>query len=336
MPNMLFMASLLLALSAVPALSQDGVWTIKKPLSAPRNEVALAATGGKLYVVGGSVGGNAVPLVDEYDPPSDGWRGRAPMPKGLDHLGITVIGGKIITVGGFIGSVHRGAVSDVYEYNPAADTWRTLAPMKNPRGSVAAAVLDGKLHAVGGRSVDNTFTVGTHEVFDPATGQWIEGAPLPQPRDHMALVAIDGKLHAVGGRITNPASRVDAHDVYDPKTNSWSPGPPLPTARSGLAYALYQGMMVVLGGELAPNTFPNNEAYDSKSMRWRTLMAMPHGRHECRCDRQEPLCGGGFAQARFGRGDRSVDRFHDALTARKGPAFPGLSGPIKVPLTTNL
>ena len=90
MPNMLFMASLLLALSAVPALSQDGVWTIKKPLSAPRNEVALAATGGKLYVVGGSVGGNAVPLVDEYDPPSDGWRGRAPMPKGLDHLGIQV------------------------------------------------------------------------------------------------------------------------------------------------------------------------------------------------------------------------------------------------------
>ena len=45
-------------LAAVPALSQDGAWTMKKPLPAPRNEVALAAVGGKVYVVGGSVGGD--------------------------------------------------------------------------------------------------------------------------------------------------------------------------------------------------------------------------------------------------------------------------------------
>ncbi len=89
----------------------------------------------------------AVPLIDEYDPASDSWRALAPMPKGLDHLGVAVIDGKIITVGGFIGSVHRGAVSDVYEYDPAANTWRTLAPLKGPRGSVGVAALDGKVHA---------------------------------------------------------------------------------------------------------------------------------------------------------------------------------------------
>ena len=38
--------------------------------------------------------------------------------------------GKIITVGGFIGSVHRGAVNEVYQYDPAADQWRALAPLK--------------------------------------------------------------------------------------------------------------------------------------------------------------------------------------------------------------
>ena len=205
------------------------------------------------------------------------------------------------------------------------------------------AVLDGKVHAVGGRGVDNTFTVGTHEVFDPATGQWSERAPLPQARDHMALVAIDGKLHAIGGRVTNPASRVADHDIYDPKTNSWSSGPPLPTARSGLASASYQGMIVVLGGELPPDTFPNNEAYDPKSNAWRTLgadAARPP-RHRRRGDRQEPLCRGGLAQARFGRGDRSVDRVHDALNEggsglAESAVFRGLSGPLKVPLTTNL
>jgi hypothetical protein len=38
-------------------------------------------------------------------------------------------------------------------------------------------------------------------------------------------------------------------------------------------------MIVVLGGELPPNTFPENEAFDPKAMAWRTLAAMPAGRH---------------------------------------------------------
>ena len=38
-------------------------------------------------------------------------------------------------------------------------------------------------------------------------------------------------------------------------------------------------MAVVLGGELPSDTFPENEAFDPKSMRWRTLTAMPAGRH---------------------------------------------------------
>ena len=53
----------------------------------------------------------------------------------------------------------------------------------------------------------------------------------------------------------------------------------MPTSRSGLAYALYQGMIVVLGGELPPNTFAENEAFDPKIGRWRTLSPMPAGRH---------------------------------------------------------
>src|SRR5262245_32084315 len=115
------------ALAQSPAPTPPGAWSMKKPLpGGPRNEVALAAVGDKVFVVGGHVGGNAVPQVDEYDPATETWKTRAPMPKGLDHLGIAVLGGKIVTVGGFIGSVHRGAVADVYQYDPAADSWRAL------------------------------------------------------------------------------------------------------------------------------------------------------------------------------------------------------------------
>src|SRR4051812_9563964 len=68
-------ASALLALTAAPAFAQ-GSWTMKQPLSEARNEVGLAAVNGKVYVIGGTIAGNAVPPVDEYDPATDQWRSR--------------------------------------------------------------------------------------------------------------------------------------------------------------------------------------------------------------------------------------------------------------------
>src|SRR5262245_18135440 len=83
-------------LSTAAAQAQSGGWTTKTPLGAgPRNEVALAAVGDRLFVIGGNIGGNAVPLVDEYNPGTDTWRPRAPMPRGLDHLGVAVVTGRI-------------------------------------------------------------------------------------------------------------------------------------------------------------------------------------------------------------------------------------------------
>jgi N-acetylneuraminic acid mutarotase len=318
-----WLIAIVMLLATGPGMAQtaapEGAWTAKKPLPTARNEVSLAAVGGKVFVVGGSIGGNAVPLVDEYDPAADAWRSRAPMPKGLDHMGIAVLNGKIITVGGFIGSVHRGAVNEVYQYDPAADQWRALAPLKDPRGSVGATVLDGKVHAIGGRGIDNTFTVGTHEVYDPATDKWSERAPVPKARDHFAVVAIEGKIHAIGGRVTNPASRVDEHDVYDSKTNTWSAGPPLPTARSGLA--ALPGHDRCAGRRAAARHVCGKRGLRSEvdalaHARWN---ARRSSRHRRGGDRQVDLRRRRLAQARLGRRDRPVDRVHDALTTRSDP-----------------
>ena len=97
---------------------------MKKPLPARATRVALAATeAAKVYVVDGQRRRRGRrSQIDKYDPPSDGWRARWPCRKGWTiSASPPVVDGKIITVGGFIGSVHRGAVSDVYEYNPATE-----------------------------------------------------------------------------------------------------------------------------------------------------------------------------------------------------------------------
>ena len=134
------------------------------------------------------------PIIRNTTPRKIRWRPRALLPKGLDHIGTAVLNGKVYTVGGFVGSVHRDAQNAAYEYDPVTDTWRILALMKAPRASVGVAALGGKVYAVGGRNPDGQ-VVSTNEVYDPATNTWKALAPLPRPRDHTATVAANG-LHS--------------------------------------------------------------------------------------------------------------------------------------------
>ena len=87
-----------------------------RPLAAKSR---AAEVGGKIYVMGGyEKNGN---LVEEYDPATDSWRGRAPLPKPLHHIGAAALNGKIYVIGGYISGV--GPVDTVYEYDPAKDQW---------------------------------------------------------------------------------------------------------------------------------------------------------------------------------------------------------------------
>ena len=92
-----FAAGLTVAALGTPAQSQTppGTWAQKAPMPAVRGEVAAAAAGDKLFALGGTVAGKAVPRNEEYDPATDRWRERAPLPQPRDHLGVAVHNGKI-------------------------------------------------------------------------------------------------------------------------------------------------------------------------------------------------------------------------------------------------
>jgi N-acetylneuraminic acid mutarotase len=277
-------AAFIVLSASAPARSQSvgpGTWTMKAPMPAGvRGEVAAVVFQNRLYAIGGNLAGNAVPRNEEYDPATDRWRARAPMPLARDHVGIALLNGKIYTFGGFVKSVHEGAGTDVFEYDPAVDTWRARAPLKSPLGSAGAAVVGGKIHVFGGRGLDKVTTT-THVVYDPAADTWTDAAPLSKGRDHMGVVVAEGKIHVIGGRFAGPVDRTDMHEVYDPATNSWSMAAPLKTPRSAVAAALYRGMIVVDGGEWPPEkrTFTENEGYDLKTNSWTSLAPMPLGSH---------------------------------------------------------
>jgi N-acetylneuraminic acid mutarotase len=259
-----------------------GRWVNAMPLPFPSTEIAGTVVDGKFHVVGGSTDGRGVSAFHgEYDPATNNWRWRAPLPQELSHVGVASMNGKVYAVGGLADpyKVHTGAVMEAYEYDPQADAWRVLPKMKVARASVGVAVVDGKLHAIGGRALDQS-THDVHQVWDPATNAWTDKAPLPKARDHMATVAVDGKIHVIGGRFDASSNNTGMHDVYDPKTDKWESAAPMPTPRSGVSFGFAKGKIVVAGGECRNRaTYNEAEAYDVASGKWMTLSPLPSGRH---------------------------------------------------------
>ena len=285
-----------------PALAQvQGSWSAVSAMPTGTGDSGVAALDGKIYVVGGSsffphivptssdmgsgTWGSSVNY--EYDPATDKWRERAPIPIGLSHVGVVGFNHKLYVFGGFTSLIHANAQNAALAYDPAANSWQWLAPLSSRRGSVGVAVVDGKIHVLGGRSRDPT-PLDIHEVYDPATNRWTKKAPMPIARDHMGIAVIDGKIHIVGGRSGGPTDNVSEHDVYDPATDKWSKAAPIPTPRSGGAAVYYRGLLIYAGGECKKpdpqagfgggQDFDEVQGYDPETNTWRSLAILPSAR----------------------------------------------------------
>jgi N-acetylneuraminic acid mutarotase len=274
--------------SAEPLGTDQGVWHPAAPAPTKRTEVAAATLRDKIYVVGGFEMpgvGNVLNLaitasLEEYDPSTDRWTAKAPMPVGLHHVGIGVAGGRLYVIGGYrqSGLSVWHPVATVYAYDPDTDTWEERAPMPTARGALSVTEHDGKLYAIGG--YDRTANSAAVEVYDPVRNLWTSRAPLPTPRDHLATATLFGKVYAIGGRVNGDYRRnLSVTEVYDPVTDQWKRAADLPTARSGITAAVVGGRVYVFGGEGGAGTFRDNEAYDPARDAWQAMAPMPTARH---------------------------------------------------------
>ena len=272
-------AACAVAAAVATAANAQGSWSKKAPMAAALNEVALAAVGGKIHVIGGSVLGVAGPYHQEYDIAKDTWRAARDVCRRASTTSASpCLNGKVYTVGGFVASVHRDGQNAAYEYDPAQ---RHLA---HPAADEGRPRLGRRRRArrqdLRRRRAQSGRPGGRHPRGVRSRDQCLEGArAAAAARDHTATVAVDGKLHVIGGRTGGSTEKTDQHDIYDPAKNTWTSGPPLPTPRSGLAATLYKDMILVIGGELPPNTFAQNEGYNPKTKSWQALAPMPAGRH---------------------------------------------------------
>ena len=273
---------------AKPAFSSAGVaensWTSKAPMHEARGGLGVAVVNGKIYAIGGStqsfggipgmgsgIIGDVVGANEQYDPATNTWTFKAPMPTPRAQFGIAVFQNKIYCIGG---TTNGGATGVNEVYDPATDTWTTKAPMPAPKG-VQANVVNGKIYVISGNSYGTA-----NQVYDPVTDSWAEKTSEPSATFRWASVALDGKIYVLGG-LDPLASGAHKNEIYDANTNTWSTGafPPL---------TIYGGAAAATTGALAPKriyvmglgietTYPNG-VYDPEHDTWATGASMPVGR----------------------------------------------------------
>ncbi len=230
-----------------------GRWTAKSPLPVGLHHVGIGVAGGRLYVIGGykqsglSVW-SPVATVYAYDPATDAWTERAPMPTARGALSVTEHDGKLYAIGGYDRKANSPAVE---VYDPERNLWTSRAPLPTLRDHLATAARSGKIYAVGGRlNGDYHRNLSVTEVYDPATDHWTSAADLPTARSGITASVTGGRIYVFGGEGADGTFR--DNEAYDPATGTWQTMAPMPTGRHGLGSAVLQGRIHVISGGPTP------------------------------------------------------------------------------------
>lgn len=176
----------------------------------PRYELAVAASGTgaqeRLYAMGGfNNGGPSIAAVEAYDPATNTWTTKAPLPTPRRGLGaVTGPNGIVYAIGG---SPRAGFgdpfVTTVDAYDPATNTWSARAPMPTARAYHAVALgADGLIYAMGGLGTETTV-----DVYDPMMNTWRAGPPMPIGQYALAAAASGGRVFAFGGQVNLQATQ---------------------------------------------------------------------------------------------------------------------------------
>ena len=225
-------------------------WTLKKPMPEPLSDFATAVYEGKIYCIGGGVnrffnfstgrwdtkltqGINAV-----YDPASDTWEMKTPMPTPQASAQAHVVNGQIYCLGGFPNST----LNEVY--NPTTDTWTMKASSINPIGP--STVVNDKIYCIGS---DYKW-----RIYDPVTDSWSVGSGgLPDFLTGAYVVATTGimapkRIYVFYNPSDAPSGWVYENQIYDPEADCWMSGARVPTQRDDFAVAVVDDLIYVIGG----------------------------------------------------------------------------------------
>ena len=284
-------------------------------LTTVRQEHAVAALAGEIYVIGGYTP-NASASVQAYNPSTRMWRSVRDFPQVLNHANAAVVGNTLYVTGFYVASSMSMASRQVYAYDPVMNEWTERMSMADgtQRATGCVAVLENKIYLFGGA---RGMTVTDASAYDTVGNSWETLPALPESREHCAAGAINGLIYIVAGRAGGITGFRPSSVAYDPATRMYSPMTAIPTPRGGVASAVLNGRLFVFGGEGNPasgtgGVWPNIDAYDPASNTWEALPPMDiprHGYGAATLDGRIYLAGGATMQGFGAMADNSVFYF---------------------------
>ena len=224
-------------------------WARVRRLPFGLNHAAVAAYGGRLYVVGGYRARTAVAQESaallRYDPRTDRWTRLRDMPTARGALAVGVVGGRLYAAGGAAAGQARTTLEI---YDVATGRWHRGRDMAVAREHLAGVALSGSFYALAGRTGAGHLTVV--ERYDPASGRWRRLPDMRKARGGIAAATPAGRIVVAGGE--QAAGTIAEVEAYDPARRRWSALADLPTPRHGLGAVAYRGAIYVLEGGPSP------------------------------------------------------------------------------------
>jgi len=180
------------------------IWnTSKTSMPTARGGIEANVVDGKIYVIGGTNSDGITNVTEVYDPATDTWATKTPIPTPVYSYASAVVDDKIYIIGGLTQTANSTLQSRIdlnQIYDPKTDTWSLGMPIPNTNGANAGAttgvMAPKRIYVIGG---------GLNQIYDPANDSWTVGTPIPNSAnrlenfDDVIVAVVNDQLYAMGG-----------------------------------------------------------------------------------------------------------------------------------------
>jgi N-acetylneuraminic acid mutarotase len=222
-------------------------WTYKAEMPTPLyNSNGTGVINGKIYISGGLKDYKSYSeALYVYDPATNRWSQRRPMPETNERGATGVINNKLYVITGCDQEDCSDQGIAFYRYDPVTDQWTKLPPPPSISLMRSIAGTIGKKFYVTGSN-------GVVGVYDPVTNSWTLKTATGDVPFNAAGIALQAKLFALNLDHGNPDGTITTSiRVYDPATNAWTKRPQLTLRQIGRLALVHReggGRIEMVGG----------------------------------------------------------------------------------------
>ena len=201
-------------------------WTTKTSMPIPKAGLSADVVDGKIYLIGGFTqpANSTIKTTSNetlvYDPITDSWTTKTPIPTATVDYATAVVDDKIYVISGTSRAYSDNLIDLTQIYDPKTDTWSQGAPIPYAIQQAAAGATTGiaapKTIYVMGGFTSFYWSTNKTQVYHPEKDTWSSGADMPTPLFNLGVASVNDQLYAIGGSPGYLQSATNQNSQYTP------------------------------------------------------------------------------------------------------------------------